>query len=166
MEEVHTQYLHIGAPKMIALLQPTYWWPMLDKDCATYMSHCLACQLKCRVKGPGWSGLMIEPPAGPRIEWALDLMTDLPYSLQGDVAGTSKVHIIVAIDVYSKFALIGTLPRKSAQHVTTFIRAHLISVFGPPQRFCTDNGGEFAGILSQVCDALDIQFTRTSYFHS
>jgi Integrase zinc binding domain/Integrase core domain len=169
LEEIHTTYLHIGAPKMYHLLRSTFWWPNMERDCTIYTSHCLACQLEKGASNAVWAGTMITPPVGPRLEWSVDLMTELPAA----VALTThrpplgaKVHIIVAVDTFSKFVLLGTLATRSSNAVTDWLRTHLLAVFGKPQRFRTDNGGEFAGTLALVCDALDIKFGRTSSFHS
>ena len=75
---------------------------------------------------------MIEPPAGPRMEWALDLMPDLPATLSPMARTAKRVHIIIAVDAYSKFVLIAALPDKSSNTIAWFVRDKLISVFGLP----------------------------------
>jgi Integrase core domain/Integrase zinc binding domain len=152
---------------MFHMLRTHYWWPKLEVDCATYTAHCLACQLERGVHGAGWGGTMIEPPVGPRTTWSLDLMTELPatFATNPDNAERNKTHIIVAVDVFSKFVLIGAIPQRDSTTVATFLRTHLIGIFGPPQYLRTDNGNEFKGTLAEVCDMLHITFVKATAYH-
>ena len=40
LEEVHIVHLHVGAPKMLALLQQKYYWPDMSRDCTNFVKNC------------------------------------------------------------------------------------------------------------------------------
>ena len=161
LEEVHLAYLHIGAPKMYHLLRSRYWWPDMEASCRTYCATCFACQLERATHAPTWSGNLIPPPPGPRLEWSIDLLTGLPATPNHPFR-----HILTMVDTFSKFILLAALPDKASATVATTIRERLIGVFGIPLAFRVDNGTEFAGALAEVCAVLGTHRITTSPYHS
>lgn len=161
MEEVHLTYLHIGAPKMIALLSARYFWPRLHADCVAFVKACFSCQLADSTRvAPQWHSLIPLPP-GPRHTWALDLLVELPAA-----HGTKAKHILLAVDCFTKYVLLQPLGDKSSDAVATFLRTNLISVFGPPHTIRTDNGTEFAGTADTALSLFSALHIRSSPYHS
>ena len=139
LEEVHIVHLHVGAPKMLALLQKKYYWPDMQKDCVNFVRNCFCCQLTDQtIAHPKWSNMLPLPP-GPRHTWSLDLMTDLPQT------PTSMLHVLLAVDLFTKYVVIVPLPNRTSACIADAIQAHLIAYFGPPAEIRTDNGREFKG---------------------
>ncbi|GKG04119.1 putative reverse transcriptase domain-containing protein, partial [Tanacetum coccineum] len=62
MDEAHkSKYsVHPGADKMYYDLRDRYWWPIMKKDIAEYVSKCLTC-LKVKAKHQRPSGLLQQP---------------------------------------------------------------------------------------------------------
>ncbi|GJR18024.1 putative reverse transcriptase domain-containing protein [Tanacetum coccineum] len=54
MDEAHrSKYVHLGADKMYYDLRGRYWWPVMKKDIAVYVSKCLTClKVKADIQGP------------------------------------------------------------------------------------------------------------------
>lgn len=123
---------------MVALLSQRYWWPQLEETCITFVAQCFTCQLERATfsRTAGWRGQAIPPPPGPRLEWSVDLLTDLPSS-------SSFRHILACVDVFSKFVILAPLTDKSATTVVNAFRDRVISAFGVPLSIRSDNGSEF-----------------------
>lgn len=120
LEETHLTYAHCGAPKMAALLKERYFWPSLERDCASFVRSCFSCQLcDSRVSAPRWSSMLPLPP-GPRHTFALDLLTDLPQ------VGDGPKHLLVAVCVFSKYVLLHPLQNKTAAGVMEFLTRTLV----------------------------------------
>lgn len=160
LEEVHLAYLHIGAPKLFQLLHSTYWWPDMERECKLFCRSCFTCQLEQATHSHTWSGRMIPPPPGPRLEWSIDLLTDLPAT------PNAPKHILTMVDTFSKFVLIAALPDRSAATISQVVRERLIGPFGVPLSFRVDNGTEFAGAFSALCSCFATRRIHTSPFHS
>lgn len=78
-------------------------------------------------------------PPGPRHTWSLDLMTDLPPT------PTDLQHILVAVDIFTKYVVIVPLQNRSSAKIAEAIKTQIIAYFGPPAVIRTDNGREFKG---------------------
>ena len=103
---------------------------------------------------------MIPPPPGPRLEWSIDLLTDLP------TAPPATPHILTIVDTFSKFVLLAALPDKTTSAVALTVRERLIASFGVPLTFRIDNGTEFVGEFASLCACLTTRRIHTSPFHS
>ena len=84
--------------------------------------------------GKGWRGELIAPPPGPRLEWVLDLLEDLPNSFSG------ARHILTVVDPFSKFTIIAPLARKTATDMLSAFLDHVVGPFGMPLCLRHDNG--------------------------
>ena len=102
---------------------------------------------------------MIPPPAGPRLEWSLDLLVDLPSS-------RGYVHVLTCVDVFSKYTIFIPLPDRASRTVATAFRSHVLGVFGVPLYLRCDNGAEFKGDFSHMAAVHEIQIRRCSPYHS
>lgn len=113
LEECHLAHCHVGAAKLYDLLRPAYWWPAMEDTCRSYVAACFACQLEkaTHTSSRGWRGELIAPPPGPRLEWVMDLLVDLP------VTSTGARHVLAMVDPFSKFVLFFPLRHKSAAAV-------------------------------------------------
>ena len=79
---------------------------------------------------------MIPPPPGPRLEWSIDLVVELP-------AASGFKHVLTCVDTFSKYTVFVLLPDKSAVTVANAFRSHVLSIFGVPLYLRCDNGSEF-----------------------
>lgn len=74
---MHVGHSHIGGEKMAHILRQRYYWPTLHHDCQKYTQRCFECQLTAGKPHGSWMGKLLPLPAGPRLEWSLDLVTGL-----------------------------------------------------------------------------------------
>ena len=99
----------------------------MDRSCVRFVAACFTCQLE-RARfdsNRGWRGLLIPPPPGPCIEWAIDLLTELPHA-------DHKKHVLVCVDTFSKYVVLASLPDRTSSTVATVFRERVLSVFGIP----------------------------------
>lgn len=125
------------------------------------MHQCFACQLERAThhSSKGWRGMLIPPPPGPRLEWSLDLVTELPRS-------STFQHVLTCVDVFAKYVLFIPLADKRATTVATAFRERLVAVFGVPAAVRCDNGAEFKGAFHTMAQAYGLTIRRTSAYHS
>ncbi|GJW00145.1 putative reverse transcriptase domain-containing protein [Tanacetum coccineum] len=86
MDEAHkSKYsVHSGADKMYHDLQDMYWWPVMKRDIATYVSKYLTCS-KVKAEHQRPSGLLQQPEI-PEWKWdkiTMDFITKLLRSKNG-----------------------------------------------------------------------------------
>ena len=146
---------------MAQLLSTTYWWPHLLDSCTQFVHQCFSCQLtkERHTTKHGWGGTLIAPPPGPRLEWSMDVLSNLP------ACGPHK-HILTVVDCYSKFVLVFALPNLTASTISTLFLNHIIAVFGVPQAVRTDNGSEFRGVFAETLASLQVTLKRSKPYHS
>nr|GEW45913.1 putative reverse transcriptase domain-containing protein [Tanacetum cinerariifolium] len=92
-------FVHPGADKMYYNLRDMYWWSVMKRDIATYVSECLTCaKVKAEHQRP--SGLLQQPEI-PEWKWeniTMDFITKLPRTRNGHDA------IWVVVDRLTKSA--------------------------------------------------------------
>ena len=81
--------------------------------CRSFVAACFLCQLEHAThdSGKSWRRDLIAPPPGPRMEWVLDLLVDLPCK------GEGPCHVLTAVGPFSKFTVLVALSQKSAAAV-------------------------------------------------
>ena len=133
----------------------------MESVCKFFVQSCFTCQLERAThdSSRGWRGELIPPPPGPRLEWVLDLQTDLPCK------GHGYRHILTAVDPFSKFAIFLPLATKSSAAVVTGMQM-VIANFGVPLSLHFDNGSEFQGEFALWVRMLGIHVNPGSPYHS
>ncbi|GJQ88869.1 putative reverse transcriptase domain-containing protein [Tanacetum coccineum] len=86
MDEAHRlkYYVHLGPDKMYYDLRDRYWWLVMKKDIAVYVSRCMTC-LKVKAEHQRLSSLL-QQPEFPEWKWegiAMDFVTKLPRTSSG-----------------------------------------------------------------------------------
>ena len=121
---------HRGIEKMRHLSQTTVHWPRLDGDNANYVKHCKTyAQQKAK---------QAVQPMFPR---------DVPDSPWQDLAEDfftykHREYLLIA-DTFSKYPFIYQTSSKSAKSIIKKLQ-NLISQYGSPKRFFSDNGPPFS----------------------
>jgi Integrase core domain len=86
----------------------------------------------------------------------MDLLPALPMSSEG------YNHLLIIVDYFSKWIELIPLRTKTSVEVAYALDLAILSRFGLPVEFRSDNGREFMGEVSALCARLDIQLHRTS----
>ena len=134
LEQFHSSILagH-GSIKNALTRFENYYWPTLEKDVSDFVRSCEICQ-KQKVERKKEAGTMYHfNDTEPFNRLALDTFGPIPMTLKGNC------HIVVAIDMFSRF--IETKPVKDlkAYNAVDFVR-ELFGRFGAPKIILTDRG--------------------------
>ncbi|KXJ62317.1 hypothetical protein RP20_CCG024369 [Aedes albopictus] len=107
--EEHDDALHLGTDKTIARIKKKYYWPNIATDVRLHIRKCSTC-LESKP-----SNRAQKPATGsPRLATkpfqivALDFIQSLPRSKNG------KSHLLVVMDIFSKFSLLFPVRKISA----------------------------------------------------
>ena len=80
----------------------------------------------------------------PREAWSIDLAPGLKTP-QG-----TRTNIVICVDDFSKFVVLGTLPDRTASSLASWFSTHILGPFGRPLQVRTDRGNEFANNFSSL----------------
>lgn len=129
---------HGGYHKTLKRVQENYYWPRMIIDIRKYVNSCDVC------KSSKPANNILRAPMGKHKEFdkpwqaiAMDFIGPLPMSKNGNR------HILVVIDLFSKFVVIHPLRVATTKHTVEFLENRIFSVFGVPQFAISDNGSQF-----------------------
>ena len=120
---------HRVIEKMRHLSQNTVYWPRIDADITDYVNHCKTCT-QHKAKQAVQPMLPRDVPDSPWQDLAADFFT---YN--------DKEYFLIA-DTFSKYPFIYQTSFKSAKSISKTLQ-NLISQYGPPKRFISDNVPHF-----------------------
>lgn len=136
--EEHDDALHLGADKTIALVKKKYYWPKLTEDVRSHIRKCTIC------KQSKPSNQSQHPEMGrqrlttkPFQIIALDFIQSLPRSKQGNS------HLLVVMDLFSKFCLLFPLRKISATQVCSILEENWFRRYSTPEYLISDNATTF-----------------------
>lgn len=98
IEKCHMKYGHIGSSKILKILSPQYYWPLMNDDINNYVKSCLTC---CRNKSKPGKKFGELSQLGPATEPFKIISIDTVGGLNG--YGSVKCYLHVAIDNFSRF---------------------------------------------------------------
>ena len=102
-----------------------------------------------------------RPPPRPVV--ALPLANQFGQVVAMDLKQFGKVHLLHMIDVATRFSAGAVITSKQPDLIVKKIFTHWISVFGTPEKFLSDNGGEFNNpILRELCEKCNIIVLTTA----
>jgi ribonuclease HI len=137
-----------------------YWWPYMQKDAAQYVRRCEKCQLFAPAIHKPASQLNPISSPWPFAQWGLDLVGPLPR------ATGNRQWLIVATDYFTKWVEAEPLARITDSESRKFIWKNIITRFGIPRCFISDNGTQFdSGPFKKYCSEFGIRnhFSSPAY---
>ena len=141
---------HSGIVRMKATARGIFWWPGLDEDIENTARNCRSC-----------AEIANNPTEAPLHQW------DLPASpwqrVHLDFAGPFFGSMwLVYVDAYSKWAGVVQMRTTHAVELVDVLRP-LISTFGLPEQFVTDNGPQFVSTeFATYCRLNGIRHIRSA----
>ena len=152
---------HSGVERTLDRLRAKeHTWPGMRQDVATFVKQCPACQMMRDSRIP----ILVKPfhlsVFNPMERLNIDTIGPLPPDEEGNE------HILVIIDVFSRFVELVPCKDVTAASATRALLAH-IGRYGPPSEVLTDNGSQFiADVTQQLLKVLDIlPLTILPYSH-
>jgi transposase InsO family protein len=81
-------------------------------------------------------------------------------------ASRKSAYILCIMDAFTKYAVVTSIHNKDEQTVAKAIFDQWICKFGIPAQIHTDGGKEFMNkLLSELCELLNVQHTKTMPYH-
>ena len=162
IRQAHDDAGHFARDRTVELVQRLYYWPTLQRDVASYVKTCPACQ---RTK-PGKESQqgLVQPmplPSKPFESMSLDLIVGLPVSKAGNSA------MVVFVDRFSKVAIVEPCtPQITAQELAVLYLQRVYSLFGLPKTLISDRDRKFiANFWEAVFSMLDVTLKRSTPYH-
>lgn len=160
--EEHDDALHLGAEKTISRIRKKYFWPRITEDVRKYIRQCSICQLSkpsTRSQHPEMGKQRITTK--PFQILALDFIQSLPRSKMGNS------HILVMMDLFSKFCLLFPLRRISTGQVGLILQQNWFRRYSTPECIITDNASTFLSHdFKRLLDKYHIQHWANTRHHS
>ena len=149
---------HMSAERTCARIKLYFWWPRIYSDVCDYVAACITCRLM-DAKGASSKLMPHVSPRRPFENMAVDLLA-MPVSSAGNR------YAMVAMDYFSRYAIVVPLPDKKACTVAKAIMEKVILVHGHPIHLLSDRGGEFLNdIMDQMCKAVGTTKKFTTPYH-
>ena len=157
---MHSDHLarHFGKKKTIQWTIAWYYWPILGKDIADYISTCDICQRRGK----------------PNRQEALHpLLVGQPFDRVGiDVVGPLTItennnrYIITATDYLTKWVEAKAVPKADANTTAQFIYEEIICRHGSPKELLSDRGRNFiAETVEELCKRMSVHHKLSSPYH-
>lgn len=151
---------HFGKFKTISKIRDRYYWPKLSNSVAEYVRNCEVCKIT-KAKNQ-----ILTPPAGKFVEarrpWRV-VATDICGPFVPSRSGNR--FLLVAVDVFSKFAVIKAVRNETAKAVTEFIKNDVVLKFACPEIIVSDNGVQYkSNLFKDFIEAKGIQMWYTANY--
>jgi transposase InsO family protein len=115
-----------------------FYWPTAVADTSEIVRTCEGCQFYARKTNLPAHVLQTIPVTWSFAVWGLDIVGPLRKASGG------YTHLLVAIDMLSKWVEVGPITNLRAEQAVTFF-TDIIHRFGVPNSIITDNGSQFTG---------------------
>lgn len=155
--KLHRAFGHASADRIIKILrQNESSDEVIEKDLKKISEKCEFCaRFRKKTTDPSVTANLTE-------NFNDMLCIDLKFLKEED--GTTAI-ILHMIDHLSKLSQAKILRDKTGRSVVEGILEKWVSVFGPPRRILTDNGGEFLNLdFQEMCDLLGIKHSTTASY--
>ena len=150
---------HPAKEKTYQRAQLKYYWPRMRKDIYAYVENCQIC---ARTKGHTSAPAPMLTYPTPNKPWErvhIDTL-ELPLSENG------YKYLFVAIDYFSRYAILHPIPNKKAETIASAIFSEIITNHTTPKVIVTDNGGEFNNeVLSELCKIFGVKKVNVMAYH-
>uniref|UniRef100_A0A6V7LWV3 RNA-directed DNA polymerase n=1 Tax=Bracon brevicornis TaxID=1563983 RepID=A0A6V7LWV3_9HYME len=151
---------HLGVDKTYRRLYTSYYWPNMFRDVVAFVRHSDTCQ-RCKVEQAPPRGLM-----GRRIiqgPWDT-IAADIVGPITRSKAGFS--FILVVQDLFTRWVEVIPLRRATEKTIRESLEKVIISRWGTPRVFFSDNGTEFVNReIKSLMTSLGTKHETTPPYH-
>lgn len=152
---------HGGVLKTVERVKQLYYWPRMNSDIRKYVLSCETCRSSKHTSQTLRAPMgELRPTSRPWQAIAIDFMGPFPRSKAG------YTHILVVVDLFSKFVLIHPLRAATSKHTIQFLEDRIFDVFGTPETVVSDNGKQFRS--SEFLNFLAkrrVKLQNTAFYH-
>ena len=143
------------------ILQVGLWWERMHPDVIDYCRKCDMCQRTGRPTASDMMPRVNIVPLEAFMKWGLDFMG--PFK---KVTPRRNKYIIVATNYVTKWAEAKPLPDNTAKSTAWFLYDQVISRFGCPLEFVSDQGGHFINkIMEHLTKTFMIKHRKSTPYY-
>ena len=148
--KLHQQFAHPPAERLIRLIKKSdYDNKELNEKIKDISANCTIC--------------MKYKKTPPRPVVAMPMATRFNQTIAMDLKFINNIPILHMIDTLTRFSVSTVVKSKEPKYIIGAIFKHWVTIFGPPGKILTDNGGEFSNQeFISLCEAFNIIVTTTS----
>lgn len=157
LQQAHRAAAHGGAEKTLQALAERSYWDDMAADATSFVRACGVCAARNLHRPLIKQGELDGEAAYVNQQVALDLVGPILHDKQ-------KRHVLVAVDLYSRYAYGALMQDKSAKTVARSFSQYL-STFGPPALVTSDQGTEFLGELKSLLKGLRVEQRQSAAYH-
>lgn len=157
-EAFHEKNGHLGVAKTLSVLRRSVYWPQMEKDLLAWTATCERC-IRRKGRLDGKAPLVPFNAHAPLQTVAMDFLT---LSRPAD----SYQHILVATDVFTKYAWAMPTRDQTASTTARQLLKHVIQPMGCPEQLHSDQAANFeSALLKELCQYYNCRKTRTTAYH-
>jgi hypothetical protein len=143
------------------IIRVGFYWPSVFKDSYATVRKCISCQQfsgKMKRSAMPLQPIYVEQPF---TQWGLDVIGPInPKSSKGNI------YILTATDYFTKWKEAVALKRVDSEELIKFLKDNILSRFGVPEKFITDNGSIFIGSkFTEFCGEYGIVMGQSSNYY-
>lgn len=151
---------HLGRFKTTSKIRDRFYWPGMNQSIAEYIRNCEVCKVT-KAKNQ-----ILTPPSGKFVEaikpWRV-VATDICGPFVPSKSGNR--FLLVAVDVFSKFAILKAVRNETAKAVTEFIKNDVVLKFACPEIIVSDNGVQYkSNLFKEFVESKGIQMWYTANY--
>nr|CAN81302.1 hypothetical protein VITISV_024592 [Vitis vinifera] len=162
MREVHAGVCgpHMGGHMLARKIMRTgYFWLTMETDCCQFVQRCPECQIHGDLIHVPPSELHALTSPWSFSVWGIDIIGKIsPKSSSG------HEFILVAIDYFTKWVEAASYARLTSAGVVSFIRSHIICLYGVPHELISDRGVHFRAEVDTLVQRYGIRHHRSSAY--
>lgn len=162
LKEAHDEptAAHGGIDATFSRLNDKYWWKSMRKDTESFVSSCHICQCRKAER---------QLPSGTmQHHQVLEPLQMVAFDCLGPLSETTnnKKHIIVGIDMFSRFIVAKAVKRIDAESFCNYFLT-FVGNFGVPKGILTDNAPTFINShVSNLTKLFNIKHFKATPHHS
>ena len=152
---------HVGKHKLWENLRYKFFWSNMHNDITSFIKSCVICQMR-NVPSTKPQGLL-QPIVTSKIfdTIALDFVSGFGKSLHN-----SNTHILVCVDLFSKYVIAKATKNASSDTVVNFLINDVFLKYGFPNRILSDRGQCFlSNTVTDLLRTLEIKKVNTTAYH-
>jgi hypothetical protein len=143
------------------IIRVGFYWPSIFRDSYATIRKCVSCQQfsgKMKRSAMSLQPIIVEQPFS---QWGLDVVGPInPKSSKG------HMYILTATDYFTKWPEAVALKRVDSEELIKFLKDNILSRFGVPDKFITDNGSIFIGSkFTEFCGEYGIIMGQSSNYY-
>ena len=149
----------VGERTTHKILQSSFYWPALFKDCFEWVKNYDKCQRMGNISRRNETPLQGILVVQIFYVWGIDFMG--PF-----LSSFGNLYILLAVDYVSKWVEVIACPINDASTFVGFIQRNILSIFGAPRTIISNEGSHFANkVFAKLMSSYGIRHVMGLAYH-